>query len=364
MTVGSGLNRAARSARLASRVLHANVARPRHPWKVNLALTYWCQYKCQTCNIWRRKPADELTTREVIEFIRQNQFVSWIDLTGGEIFLRRDIDEILDAAATMWPHLFLLHFPTNGFLTDAIVSAATLLSRSSVPHVVITVSVDGNAALNDRIRGIPGGFRRQVETFNQLRGVPRVHVVFGVTLSRLNAGHLEDTYESLLSECPGLSLNDVHLNLAQVSPHYYGNANDPSVLSRDVAVQELQFYRRRRARSLSAAGWLEDRFLDHLDRFLETGTTPIPCHSLRSSCFIDPWGTVYPCITYNRVMGRLRDTGMQLFPIWNAEATRDTQQAIWHGDCPQCWTACEAYQSILGNLAQSVRISPRLFGRS
>jgi len=63
-------------------------------------------------------------------------------------------------------------------------------------------------------------------------------------------------------------------------------------------------------------------------------------------------------------MGSLRDTGMQLSPIWNADSTRDTQQAIWQGDCPQCWTACDAYPSILGNLAQSVRVSPRLLGRS
>src|SRR6476659_3386760 len=116
--VGRALNRAVRAARFAGRVLHANVARPRHPWKVNLALTYWCQYKCKTCNIWRRKQTDELTTGEIIEFIRQNPLVSWVDLTGGEIFLRRDIADILDAVVSLWPHLVVLHFPTNGFLTD------------------------------------------------------------------------------------------------------------------------------------------------------------------------------------------------------------------------------------------------------
>ena len=25
------------------------------------------------------------------------------------------------------------------------------------------------------------------------------------------------------------------------------------------------------------------------------------------------------------------------------------QQEIWRADCPQCWTPCEAYQSIMGN---------------
>jgi hypothetical protein len=46
---------------------------------------------------------------------------------------------------------------------------------------------------------------------------------------------------------------------------------------------------------------------------------------------------------------------MQLAPIWRAEGTTATQREIWDGDCPNCWTACEAYHSILGNLARRFR---------
>ena len=104
------------------------------------------------------------------------------------------------------------------------------------------------------------------------------------------------------------------------------------------------------------------RYLRNLDEFLATGRTPMPCHALRASCFIDPWGVVYPCITYSRPIGRLRETGMRLEPIWNAAETAQLQGEIWKGECPQCWTACEAYQSILGN-ALAVRRS-RHAGRS
>jgi hypothetical protein len=44
-----------------------------------------------------------------------------------------------------------------------------------------------------------------------------------------------------------------------------------------------------------------------------------------------------------------RDTGMKLEPIWRAAETTRLQGEIWKGECPQCWTACEAYQSMLGN---------------
>lgn len=75
----------------------------------------------------------------------------------------------------------------------------------------------------------------------------------------------------------------------------------------------------------------------------------MPCHALRASCFVDPWGVVYPCITYAKPVGNLRETGMRLAPIWNGGEAVDVQKEIWQGRCPQCWTACEAYQSILGN---------------
>ena len=102
----------------------------------------------------------------------------------------------------------------------------------------------------------------------------------------------------------------------------------------------------------TVSGLIERVFMNRMGAFLETGVTPVPCHALRSSCFIDPHGIVFPCISYSRPIGSLRDTGMDLAPIWRRAETRSVQAEIWRGDCPQCWTACEAYQSILGNVVR------------
>ena len=349
-----------RFGHLGSALLKSTISRPAAPLKLNLCLTYWCQYRCKTCNIWQRKPTDELTTEEVIALVRENPDVTWADLTGGEIFLRADIDEILDAVVTGWKRLALLHFPTNGFLTDRIVGSVERIAGRGPAMTVVTVSLDGDEATNDDIRGIKGGFKRQVETFNGLRRIPGITTVFGVTLSAYNIGQFARTFEACREECPGLTINDVHLNVAQVSGHYYGNSGlngmrpDPAVVRKD-----LQEYRRLRGTATSPAQLLENTYLSYLDEFLQTERTPMPCHALRASCFIDPWGVVYPCITYTRPIGRLRETGMRLAPIWDAIETREVQREIWDGQCPQCWTACEAYQSILGNvLAGRCRTQP------
>lgn len=338
-----------RHASLGLAIAEAAVHRPAGPLKLNLCLTYWCQYRCKTCNIWQRKPTDELTTDEIAALVRENPDITWVDLTGGEIFLRPDLDDIFDTMLAGWPRLAMLHFPTNGFLTDRIVRSAERIAGRGPSYTIITVSVDGDEALNDEIRGIKGGFRRQMETFRALRKIPQVRAALGITLSSYNAGHLDRTFAACAHECPGLSFDDVHVNVAQRSEHYYGNDESVS-LTPDPSAARAELRRHRLQRHVRGpVQLLENAYLKYLDGFLETGRTPMRCHALRASCFIDPWGVVYPCITYSRPLGRLRETGMRLAPIWNDPDVAAVQREIWDGQCPQCWTACEAYQSLLGN---------------
>src|SRR5262245_46934808 len=193
---GRLVDRARRSGHLGAALLNSTIRRPGSPVKLNWCLTYWCQYRCKTCNIWQRRPADELTTDEVIAFVRQNPHVGWVDLTGGEIFLRPDIDEILETIVTGWQRLALLHFPTNGFLTDRIVASVRRIAGRGPAKTIVTVSLDGDERTNDDVRGIQGGFRRQIETFNALRRIPGIVTVFGVTLSSHNLGQLARTFEA------------------------------------------------------------------------------------------------------------------------------------------------------------------------
>ena len=86
-----------RLARAGARVAGAHAARLPTPLKLNWCLTYWCQYRCLTCNIWKRKPEDELTTREIQDVVRNAPSPSWLDLTGGELFLRQDIGDVLES---------------------------------------------------------------------------------------------------------------------------------------------------------------------------------------------------------------------------------------------------------------------------
>ena len=342
-----------RTGFLAASLLRSTAVRPATgPLKVTLCLTYRCQSRCRTCNIWQRQPCDELTAGEIAAFVRATPQVTWVDLTGGEIFLRPDISTILDEVAAGWPRLAVLHFPTNGLLTDTITRAAERLAGHCPARTIVTVSVDGDAEANDEVRGVKGGFARQIATFNALRQIPGLTAVLGVTLSSHNAGTFTRIVEACAREVPGLTSRDLHVNVAQVSTHYYGNDANAGLLPTDGTAlsDDLRAWSRMSGFPRTPAQALEHAFQRNLNQFLTTGRTPMRCHALRASCFVDPCGVVYPCSIYSRPLGSLRDTAMQLGPLWASQRTRDVQREIWEGACPQCWTACEAYQTMLGNL--------------
>jgi radical SAM protein with 4Fe4S-binding SPASM domain len=336
---------------LAKSILAANLKRPGHPYKLTFALTSKCNYRCQTCNIWQKPPQDELSAAEIERFFKKAPGFSWIDLTGGEVFLRRDFLEIVEIILAACPNLLLLHFPTNGYLTETIVPAVERIAGRRPEKLILTISMDGDEAVNDRIRGIPGGWRRQIETFKRLRGIPGVQTVLGMTVSALNAGQFAQAFAAAKKEYPPLQYDDFHVNIAHVSPHYYGNASTDLVSGSEKAMAAtVQNYMRARKFPLGPVSFLEKRYLRRVDRYLETKKTPVRCQALRSSCFLDPVGGVYPCTMYDRLLGNIREWDYGLPELWNSQAARRLQGEIWEFNCPQCWTPCEAYQSILGSL--------------
>ncbi|MBV8818107.1 MAG: radical SAM protein [Acidobacteriaceae bacterium] len=335
---------------LGKNILRSNVSRLPFPYKLTFAVTYWCNYRCKTCNIWERRPKDELSLEDIQRFFRKSPSFNWIDFTGGEVWLRRDFVEIVRSAVTNCPNLYSVHFPTNGFMTDRIVSGVEKIVEMKAPKLTVTVSVDGDEAVNDQVRGIKGGWRHQMDTYKALSKLRGVEVYLGMTLSSLNAEQYDKAFAAAKQEAPWLTHKGFHINVAHESAHYYGNSGMVLIQDKNRIRREVKRYLALRGPSLDPVNWIERRYLKHADKYLETGATPIRCHALRSSCFVNPWGEVYPCGMFDRKIAGLRDHDFDMGAIWNLDKTKQLQQEIWDYQCPQCWTPCEANQSLLGNL--------------
>ncbi|MCK5252009.1 MAG: radical SAM protein, partial [Thermoplasmata archaeon] len=110
--------------------------------------TVRCNSKCRMCNIWQMEPGDELTLQEFDRLLMDPfmKGIRWVNLTGGEPFLRKDLPEMIDILAKRCPKLEIIAIPTNGFLPDRIEKAVErsidLLEDTDV-LLSVTVSIDG-----------------------------------------------------------------------------------------------------------------------------------------------------------------------------------------------------------------------------
>ena len=332
---------------LAARAALSNLGRLKRPYKLLLALTYRCNFRCRYCRSWERAPSRELTVGEVEAFFRSRKGFSWVDLTGGEITLRADLPEILETITRCCRRLFLLHFPTNAYLTEQVLRAAGVVKRSKVPRFIVTVSLDGPPPVHDRLKGVEGSWARAVETFIRLKRTG-IETYLGMTLFPENSGLIPQTIRSVRDRFPSLRENDFHFNLAHRSFFYNSPANRLELPGDIVPI--LERLASRYSRGLKPQHYLERNYILQARRFIRSGVCPLPCLALSSSCFIDPGGVVYPCCSYDLPLGNLVEEGFDFDRIWSGAKATALQREIIAGRCPQCWTPCEAYQTILGNI--------------
>ncbi len=344
-----------RFASLALTALKSNITRLDRPFKLNFSITYNCQSRCLTCNIWQIRPKNELTIDEIREFARKNNYFKWITITGGEPFLRSDIVEIARAFKDNCKDIYLMTMPTNSLCNSSTVEARLRQILSlGIPRVAITLSLDGYRELHDRIRGVQGNFDRVMENCRMIKRLQKEYdnldFVFGYTMSRLNQGQFEKTFQAVKAIFPEVTYNDFHINLAQVSENYYQNGALDIKPDGAAAAAELSEILSKRKSSLDPMMFIENAFLKKLIEFAKTGKSPMKCRSLEASVFMDGWGNVYPSIMWNKKVGNVRESSYDLVPVLNSQTANEVRKDIIEDREPPEWTSCEAYQILTGNI--------------
>jgi MoaA/NifB/PqqE/SkfB family radical SAM enzyme len=125
------------------------------------------------CDIWEN-PSNrktEITPKE-LEILPSLKF---INITGGEPFLRRDLEEIVEVAFSKAPRIVI---STSGWHVDRIAAMA-----EKFPNIGIRVSIEGLSQKNDELRGRRGGFDRGLKTLLTLKNMGIKDIGFGITIS-------------------------------------------------------------------------------------------------------------------------------------------------------------------------------------
>ncbi len=337
--------------------LRRGTARDGLPYKLTLILNSRCPTRCTFCNIWQNPQPDELEPAEWDRVFAGAPHTLWVNLSGGEIFQRPDLPEIVDALTARMPKLYLVDFPTTGYFPDRLLDTCRRLVAGGVRRVLVTISLDGPPELHDRMRGREGAHAQACAAMRAVREarLPRVKAYFGMTLLPENHLAIKATIRSARAEVEGLAARDFHFNLGMESGHYYRNLG-AELRPPMAAWEKLQRHRRR---SIDPVSFLERAYQRRVPQFLRTGRSPVACAAVRASVFVDSRGVVYPCSIYDRPLGKLREHDYDLGRILHADEARRARTAVIEDTCPGCWTPCEAYQSLFAHFTRSDRREAR-----
>lgn len=145
--------------------LSDKAARQRVPVQAMIELTYGCNLRCVHCYNPTHQAKDELGTAQIKALIDQLVEAGGLDLafTGGEIFTRRDLFEILAYAAAKGCLITLL--------TNATLITPRRADRIQALHPqCVEISIYGvTQATYERVTRIPGSFTRFMTGVRLLR---------------------------------------------------------------------------------------------------------------------------------------------------------------------------------------------------
>lgn len=245
-----------------------------------------------------------------------------INLTGGEPFAHPELARLLDVLAAH-RHLFSFAVLSNGTLIDA--AWARRLAGWRVGYVQI--SLDGNRATHDRIRGA-GSHDRAVAAVGHLVKAG-VRSVISFTANRANYREFEEVARL------ARRLKAWRVWADRLIPCGQGEALREQVLT-PRETREL-FEIMGRARAEAKRGWFArtDVSLRRALQFLVGGEEPYRCTAGDSLVTVMPNGDVFPCRRLPIRVGNLQETTLEALHACDLfRALRDRRRCA--AGCADC----------------------------
>lgn len=284
------------------------------PASVTFQLTDRCNYRCAHC-YETHEQRDELTTVEIKGILDDLAAagVLFITFTGGEVYMRRDLDEILAHARA---RRFAARLYTTGHFIDD--QRAARLKELALQEVHLSL-YGPDAATHEAVTGLPGSFARTVEAARRLRA----HGLFVVLKGPLMAVNIHRYAELLeLTERLGCVY-----------------AMDPKIASREDG-ERSPLHLRPSLDDLTGfysllAGDRAKPPRDHQAPFdFTVENRGAPCRIAESACSINPQGLVFGCVALPVAAGDLRRE--RFLDVWRSSPKLAQLRRITWDDIAVC----------------------------
>lgn len=286
-----------------------------------LIVTYRCNAKCYMCNTWKHpsKTGEEFSP-DMVKKIPDG--LKFINITGGEPFLRDDLDQIIERALVKTKRLVI---STNGYFTKKIIGLAEKYGN----RIGVRISIEGLPAANDELRGIENGFDHGLRTLVTLHGMGMKDIGFGMTVSDRNAKDMIELYRLA---------NAMGLEFATATTHnsYYFHKHDNKYEDTEMIAGEFENIAAELLKTNRPKNWFRAYFNMGLANKVRGGKRPLPCEVGSDVFFLDPFGNIMPCNGSDEpmIMGNLKEQSFN--EIWNSHRANEIRRQV--KSCPkQCW---------------------------
>ena len=304
-----------------------SIAFPPTPIFVTFFITAKCNARCKHCFYWQRlnKIDNELSIGEIEKISSTMPPFPKLLLSGGEPFLRQDIDTICEVFYKR-NKVKQITIPTNGLVPEIIsIKMESILKKCKRCFIQLQISLDGLGKLHDEIRGVRGAFRKVMETFKMLKRLEQQYrnfeINFCFTYSSLNQFNYKQTYNFLKAKwgkelyiiLVRRPLYDERLLQIDLGKYYQDSFYFISngMKRKEKTLPEILFYvRYQKQREI-----IKNLFVNSEFRFR--------CRAGSLTVVINEVGEVYPCESKCISFGSLRKESYDFRKIWYGQVAKE-----------------------------------------
>jgi radical SAM protein with 4Fe4S-binding SPASM domain len=285
------------------------------PLSVQLDLTYRCNERCVHCYLDHHDHG-EMTTAEIKHLLDEmaDAGVFILTLSGGEIFLRKDFFQILEYARL--ERQFCVKLKTNAIMIRE--REAAKIRDIGVESIQISI-YSHRPKVHDAITLVPGSWKRSLDAARFLKS-QGLRVVFGNILMIHN-----------LEDYPGVQAlaNEMGVECTldpTITPMMDG---DRSILKLGVNQDAL----RQLFRDEALVGDAEE-FCAMTAPGDENALSDLPCSAGHTTCYVSPYGDVFPCVQFPLPTGNVRK--QRFIDIWRHSDSMKEVRSIRMKDLTTC----------------------------
>jgi MoaA/NifB/PqqE/SkfB family radical SAM enzyme len=305
------------------------------------------------CFYWKNtETADkdkELSLNEISRISRSFGRILNLAISGGEPFLRDDLDRICQVFYEN-NSLRFMNIPTNGSMPERVEVAADSILRTCKKAVVaVELSVDGIGQGHDYIRGKEGSFKNAQETYKRLcslkRKYPYLWITISTTFSSYNQGAMSEIISYVTRQMP---CDDFHISILHGNTRE-AQAQDVSWENYMEALELLEASRGMTGRNLRSRLFLvlKKEARNEIINVARYGKMSSPCIAIKKLIVIDEGGEVFPCETIRETLGNLRNFDYDIKKVISSQQRFVIERQYKIGAGCKCHWGCAIFNNIL-----------------